>query len=75
MDPVAALMGVPVVVDGTLPPGAWRVLDGDGNVLAEHNTASGDGMPLLDRIDSLLDEWERHPDAYRWSPQDSDHIG
>jgi len=34
------------------------------------------GRPdVLGRIDSLLEDWERSPDAYRWRPPDGDHFG
>jgi hypothetical protein len=32
---VAVPLGIPIVVDPSLPTGAWRVLDRDGNVLHE----------------------------------------
>jgi len=33
------------------------------------------GQPgVLGRIDSLIEGWERRPDAYRWRPSDGDHF-
>jgi hypothetical protein len=34
-DPIGELLGCPVIVDPTLPPGRWRLLGGDGKVIHE----------------------------------------
>jgi hypothetical protein len=36
------LGGIPVVVDPDLPVGAWRIVDHDGNVMAEGNMFQDD---------------------------------
>lgn len=39
---IDCLYGCPVVPDDSLPPGAWRILDSDGNMMHEGRIDDGD---------------------------------
>lgn len=67
-DVPTTLLGIPVIVDETMAPDEWRLVDEHGRVL--HRYPPTDDGDILDRIDGAIELWELRPDAARWSPSD-----